>query len=484
MTKKEFKRAMVCGLGRCIQTLDKEEDRERYQDIILWGCTHEIFYDAQCEGTKSSYLYEMVKHYPDVSPFIEAVIDCAKRQMTKNSWLFSQCCEFLGFFGSDGDERARHALYGIYDDLYQIIMHKRKRTKYGLFPERDNFEYLCIEIVNMGNTKEACIHAYCKIVEDVGTLMMNASLIDSWDFMWFQSCWEDELGEKRLHSVLEKRAKKSEAVQYYLEAIQQRQQDMENRSANRRKLPKTAKDIYDKLAHGGKVGYDIPIAIVWMWTRDGQEQEIKRLARYHKKEEDVEIRAQLTRMLAREQSAYLLDVDILLADCKSENKLLQEYAFQALSYIRHKKVREYAFEVLGDVKDPANILKKATQLEYFESVFVMLIYNYEKEDESWFVEAVKAIPVLRSEKINWHSIYMDIRHIFKNKNMDSPPKEILYHMYEYSQCACCRDFIVREMSRRRMLTDELLQECLHDSYSYIREFAEKKWKTRQRRKEI
>lgn len=49
-------------------------------------------------------------------------------------------------------------------------------------------------------------------------------------------------------------------------------------------------------------------------------------------------------------------------------------------------------------------------------------------------------------------------------------------MYEYSQCACCRDFIVREMSRRRMLTDELLQECLHDSYSYIREFAEKKWK--------
>ena len=51
-------------------------------------------------------------------------------------------------------------------------------------------------------------------------------------------------------------------------------------------------------------------------------------------------------------------------------------------------------------------------------------------------------------------------------------------MYEYSQCACCRDFIVREMSRRRMLTDELLQECLHDSYSDIREFAEKKWKKR------
>ena len=64
--------------------------------------------------------------------------------------------------------------------------------------------------------------------------------------------------------------------------------------------------------------------------------------------------------------------------------------------------------------------------------------------------------------------------------MDSPPKEILYHMYEHCQCACCREYIVRELSGRRMLTEELLQECLYDSNSDIREFAEKKWKKRWR----
>ena len=68
--------------GALIQTLDTEEDIEKYWDIILWGCTHEIFYDAQCEGTKSRYLYEMAKHYQDVSSFVDAVIDCASKQMT------------------------------------------------------------------------------------------------------------------------------------------------------------------------------------------------------------------------------------------------------------------------------------------------------------------------------------------------------------------------------------------------------------------
>lgn len=495
MTKKEFKRAMLCGLGRCIQTLDTEEDIEKYRDIILWGCTHEIFYDAQCEGTKSRYLYEMVKHYPDVSPFIEAVIDCARQQMTKNSWLFFQCCEFLGFFAADGDKRACQALYALYEELYRILVHKRKRTKYGLLPEKDNFEQLCIAIVNMEPTKEDCIRVYCKIVEDIGTLISNSSLSDSWSFAWFQSRWEGELGEKRLHNILAKWAEKSESVRYYVAAIRKRQKEMDNRDADKRKMPETAKDIYDILAQGGRVGHDIPIMIVRRFSNSAQEQELKELAKYHKREKDVEIRAQLTRLLAQEESAYLLDVDILLADSRSDYKLLQEYAFQALSYVRHKKAREYAFELLGNVKDPVNILEKAPQLEFFESVFVMLIYNYEKEDAVWFTEAVKAIPVLRGMSqmraqapalgslpagINWHSIYMNLLHIFENKNVDSPPKEILYHMYEHCQCACCREHIVRELSGRRMLTEELLQECLYDSNSDIREFAEKKWKKRWR----
>ena len=34
MTKKEFKRAMQCGLGRCVQELHNTDDLEKYREII------------------------------------------------------------------------------------------------------------------------------------------------------------------------------------------------------------------------------------------------------------------------------------------------------------------------------------------------------------------------------------------------------------------------------------------------------------------
>ncbi|MBQ4428780.1 MAG: hypothetical protein II871_03300 [Clostridia bacterium] len=48
MNKKEFKRAMLCGLGRCI--LACQNDPERYRAEVMWGCTHQLAYDAQCEA--------------------------------------------------------------------------------------------------------------------------------------------------------------------------------------------------------------------------------------------------------------------------------------------------------------------------------------------------------------------------------------------------------------------------------------------------
>ena len=47
MTKREFKEAMMRGLGRCILELDETEDAEKYREIVLWGCTHNLSYDTQ-----------------------------------------------------------------------------------------------------------------------------------------------------------------------------------------------------------------------------------------------------------------------------------------------------------------------------------------------------------------------------------------------------------------------------------------------------
>lgn len=36
MTKKEFKAAMLRGLGRCVQAVEREP--EKYRDLVLWAC--------------------------------------------------------------------------------------------------------------------------------------------------------------------------------------------------------------------------------------------------------------------------------------------------------------------------------------------------------------------------------------------------------------------------------------------------------------
>lgn len=37
MDKKEFKRLMQCGNGRIALVLQKNENIEKYKDIVLWG---------------------------------------------------------------------------------------------------------------------------------------------------------------------------------------------------------------------------------------------------------------------------------------------------------------------------------------------------------------------------------------------------------------------------------------------------------------
>ena len=86
MTKKEFKRAMQCGLGRCIQELKTCDNIEKYRDIVLWGCTHNLAYDAQCEGTRSYYLYKLAKCYPDVDFFVDAVIPYFYKSIAQSDW--------------------------------------------------------------------------------------------------------------------------------------------------------------------------------------------------------------------------------------------------------------------------------------------------------------------------------------------------------------------------------------------------------------
>ena len=63
MNKKDFKTCMQQGRGGWVLALKSEKNIEKYKDIVLWGCLHNLGYDTQCEGTRAEYVYELTTFF-------------------------------------------------------------------------------------------------------------------------------------------------------------------------------------------------------------------------------------------------------------------------------------------------------------------------------------------------------------------------------------------------------------------------------------
>ena len=127
MTKKEFKRTVQCGLGRCVQELQTTQNLEKYRDIVLWACTHESAYDAQCEGPKSRHLYEMVKCFPDRQPFVEAAAVYLDKNIFDYGWGFSYACCFLELAAQDGNLSAAGILKKYFGMMYEMLKQLKEK---------------------------------------------------------------------------------------------------------------------------------------------------------------------------------------------------------------------------------------------------------------------------------------------------------------------------------------------------------------------
>ena len=78
MTKKQFRHDMRRGLGSCQLELRRCTDIEEYRQDILWGIQHALAYDAQCEGTRAIYFFDMIELFDDWSEFYNLIADSAK----------------------------------------------------------------------------------------------------------------------------------------------------------------------------------------------------------------------------------------------------------------------------------------------------------------------------------------------------------------------------------------------------------------------
>lgn len=418
MTKKDFRQYLLKGRGCCIQAV--REDPERYRSEVLWACSHEIAFDAQCEGSRAWYVYTMIECYEDKSPFLNALITALDNSTSRNLWKMQYFAEALMHFALDGSGEAEAALWRKYEALYAFLRNKKRQPR-RYFAERDDYSSLCIDL---GQRREAMV----RIAEDIGRLYRENPIYNGWYFDWLYAC-----NGKRILKTLEKKAEKSENIgAYLLESRRVEEEELKNQE--NRKASARLRSI--------------------RLEREGDPEKIQECVDSYLRAEDPEARADALGVFCR--CPYPGDLAPVMEDTRSENAHLRFAAWRVLEHIRHPQVREFAL---------------AHMAEEPENCFALLLRNYEQKDAAYVTEMVKTVPTDHACTTIWHGLHLDVLNM-EDYGLKSP-RELLRYIYETTYCPNCREVALRQMGKRHMLTQEMLEECQFDSYDYIRNYAKR-----------
>lgn len=110
-SRQEFESALQRGLGRVILQA-RSTDVSRFRDLILEACLHVQAPDPEMEGTRASYMFELVSLLPAPEPFHRAVLEALPG--SGDTWGAVHRFRFAHLLASEGAESARQALRHAY----------------------------------------------------------------------------------------------------------------------------------------------------------------------------------------------------------------------------------------------------------------------------------------------------------------------------------------------------------------------------------
>ena len=447
-----FKDSLVRGTGRCFMMLATEFARRKYRPLVLWACGRHLGYDTQIEGTRALFLYDLIGRYPSPEPFLDVVEERFSASFNKSDWLFQQECELLGLFWKAGNERARRILEQGYRRLLQYLRHLNlARVSKPYIPALDSFDSLCKQLVFCAKPAEAQPMLE-RIVRDVGDLCMRDPFWnDTADFV--RLSFELVLGKRRLAAMLGRIVPNPE-VEAYKAAVLLEKKEFEARTAEwKRRRILGCKEVYRRVSEQGTAGIRY---MVRRWRLDGRTKDIAGLAKFYVAEKDLETRAALLDLFSYGETKCegYLPLDCVLRDAASDDDGLRVSALGVLEGVKNQRVHDFALAMLKKRGVTSKLLS-------------VLAGNYRQDDDDYLIGALKNIVSKR------HRVHFILARIPEDKNGNRLSQRMLMYLYDTIECTCCRERIVRELGRRRLLTDDMLAECLHDASVDIRDYAKR-----------
>jgi hypothetical protein len=438
VTKAEFKEAMKRGLGRCIIELDKQNNIEKYREIVLWGCLRNLAYDTQCEGSRAEYMYILQSKFQD--DYFETRILEKYKNSFKDSWLFDHYSEMLYWFAVDGSNRARRALYDKFEELLKYNSQKKQHKIYR--SQREQFEWLCIWITNLDG-----FNAFKEIVARIGESYEKCSCQDAIYIDWFYENSKSEFGKKRVGSFLSKQSLKSSFVSAFKKETEKHDAVFS--------CPPEVNYTFDRVVEICKIKNNSRYrAACLKFAKNASADELESLANLAISEQDDTIRAQMLFIFRR--AKFPCDISIIFEYSKSSNQALRNASFQVLENNPAEIVHQYAVDLIYEKVNLAGAIS-------------LLCKNFQKADTDLLIKALKSIPV--TYEGDWHGAYSDVLRLCESNRIGC--KELLLFMYENTLCSFCREYIVRALKKHKLLTEDIRNECLYDSNAHIRSFIKR-----------
>ena len=443
MTEKDFLYKLRRGLGSAIIELKENPNRMQYRDIVLRCCLRDIAYDTQVEGTKGYYLYTAIKTFDNPNMFLDKIAEKFEKRLY---WRLSdQLYDTLCCFSNDGYKTADETLEKKYNELKNRLPIMRN---YRLdLCEREQFEALMIRKLDSGfKSFEQCVKDIGEMIEKRG----NDSCLRCDSFI---DIAKDKFGDKRVNDFIDKMYEKSDAIKTLIDTQKAEEQSRKEYQENLLTETITVDVLLQNAREAAKnenPRSKIP-RLRYLFEKKASDEEFIELAHTVLREDDETVKALLLMMFWHRP--FPLDITPLIEYSQSKNELLSEIAIEKLESFKDNRIHDLAVQLLeekGLDSLALGLLKK----------------NYRKTDDDIIRKLIKKTSSIP------HYAQGDIVHIYTHhRSANALP--ILLHVYQKGDCTYCRYGIVRAMNHCKVLSDDIIKECLYDSYEDTREIAKK-----------
>lgn len=183
------------------------------------------------------------------------------------------------------------------------------------------------------------------------------------------------------------------------------------------------------------------------------EEEHKKCMEYliESKEQNI-----IKKILENYQTEYIkraIDIEVLFSLIDKFDEVINEEVYNTLAYYKDERVAKLALELANT--------------KYYKIAIHMLMTNYKKEYKDIIVSLYKKVKFSFN---SYESLTSAVIDFMMNKKKDMPD-EILYITYYNDFCAFNREYIVKCMNKKNLLTDSIKEELYYDSDYELRIYA-------------